>query len=205
VPKISAALALENRTELENAAVRCFVRCGYHGVTVRMIAEEADVSLGALYTYFPDKLTIFTGVLERLSRELVTDDNAFTRYLRESSFPDDIEAMGVAIADNVDRYRDYMKLMYVDVVEFDGTHIREVFSHLEPKFRAILGPRWKKRGKLGPRGDIDPAFAFIAVYMSLYQFFILTRLFGAEQSYGKRSDKQVVAQLASLFRNGLCK
>lgn len=203
MPKISAALTEQNRQGLEDAAVRCFVRYGFHGVSVRMIAAEAGVSLGALYTYFPDKLAMFTSALERLSKELVTDDNAFTRYLATSSFPADIEAMGAAIADNVDRYRDYLKLTYVDVVEFDGKHIREVFSHLEPKFRAVLGPRWKALGKLGPKKNIDPAFAFIAVYMSLYQFFILTKLFGAEETYGPMSDDRVVSMMAALFRGGL--
>ena len=201
MPKISALTAENNRTALQDVALGCFVKYGYHGVSVRMIADSAQVSLGNLYTYFPDKLSIFSGVLERLSREFLYSDNAFVRYLGRCEFPDDLPQMGAAIAENVEQYRDYMKMMYVDVVEFDGAHIREIFSKLDTKFRAVIGTRFDAIA--GQLGDIDPAFAFIAVYMSFYQYFILTKLFGAKATYGKRSDRQVVEQLSTLFLDGL--
>ncbi len=205
MPKISIARSQENRLALENAALACFVRYGFHGVSVRMIAEQAEVSLGNLYTYFPDKLSLFQGVLSRLSEDFLRSDNAFSRYLTRCDFPDDLPAMGEAIAENVDRYRDYMKLMYVDVVEFDGKHISEIFSNLDAKFRAVLGPHFDRLGGLGREGTIDPAFAFIAVYMSFYQYFILTKLFRARATYGARSDSELIAELASLFLDGIAR
>lgn len=205
MPKLSPALTEQNRGALERAALACFVKLGYHGVSVRVIAKQARVSLGNLYTYFPDKLSIFSSVLARLSEDFLRSENAFTRYLRGCNFPDDLTDMGAAVADNVDRYRDYFKMVYIDVVEFDGSHIREIFSRLDAKFRAVLGARFRKLGKLGPKRTIDPAFAFVAVYMAFYQYFILTKLFGAEETYGPRADAQVVADLAELFRHGLHK
>ena len=203
MPKISTARAEQNRLALENAALACFVRHGYHGVSVRMIADRAGVSLGNLYTYFPDKLSMFQDVLTRLSEDFLRSDNAFLRYLQRCDFPNDLPEMGEAIAENVERYRDYMKLMYVDVVEFDGKHISEIFSNLDTKFRAVLGPLFDRLGGLGPHGATDPAFAFIAVYMSFYQYFILTKLFGARATYGAHKDRKVVADLATLFTEGL--
>jgi len=50
-------------------------------------------------------------VLERLSTDFVRSENAFTRYLRGCDFPNDLPAMGAAVADNVDRYRDYLKMV----------------------------------------------------------------------------------------------
>jgi len=201
MPKISAATAQKNRESLEDAALGCFVKYGYHGVSVRMIADAANVSLGNLYTYFPEKVSIFTSVLGRLSHEFLYSDNAFVRYLGSCEFPEDLPKMGAAIADNVDQYRDYMKMMYVDVVEFDGEHIREIFSKLDHKFRAVLGARFDQIA--GQLGDVDPAFAFIAVYMSFYQYFMLTKLFGAKSTYGRRTDRQVIEQLSTLFLDGI--
>jgi AcrR family transcriptional regulator len=205
MPKISPDRLERNRAALEQAALRCFVRYGYHGVSIRTIAKTAGVSLGNLYTYFPDKLSLFSGVLERLSGDFIRSENAFTRYLRGCNFPNDLELMGAAVAQNVDRYRDYLKMVYIDVVEFDGRHIREIFSHLDRKFDAVLGDRFRALGGLGPRRSIDPAFAFIAIYMSFYQYFILTRLFGAKGTYGDRSDREVVADLARLFLGGMAR
>jgi AcrR family transcriptional regulator len=203
MPKLSAARSEQNRLAIENAALACFVRCGYHGVSVRMIAEQAEVSLGNLYVYFPDKLSLFQSVLTRLSTDFLTSDNAFVRYLRTCDFPNDLPKMGEAIAENVDRYRDYMKLMYVDVVEFDGKHISEVFSNLDVKFRAVLGPHFSRIGGLGRSGGTDPALAFIAVYMAFYQYFILTKLFGARSTYGAGDDVRIIADLSRLFVDGI--
>jgi AcrR family transcriptional regulator len=203
MPKLSPAHSEKNRIALENAALRCFVKHGYHGVSVREIADKAGVSLGNLYNYFPDKLSIFKGVLQRRSEDFLRPDNAFSRYLASSDFPNDLPELGAAIADNVHRYRDYMKLMYVDVVEFDGRHISETFSHLDEKFRAVLGARFDRIGGLGRAGAIDPALAFIAVYMGFYQFFILTKLFGAKATYGARSDGEVIQALSQLFLDGI--
>lgn len=203
MPKISATRATQNRLAIEAAALRCFVRRGYNGVSVRELADAAEVSLGNLYTYFPDKRSLFRGVLARLADEFVHDDNPFVAYLRRSDFPHDLPKMGLAIAQNVERYRDFLKLMYVDVVEFDGAHIGELFSNLDTKFQAVLGPRFKKIGGLGPRGELDPAFAFVAIYMGFYQYFVLTRLFGARATYGERDDKELIADLSTLFLHGV--
>jgi len=71
------------------------------------------------------------------------------------------------------------------------------------KFRSILGKRFARLGRLGAKRSIDPVFAFIAIYMAFYQYFILTKLFGAEQTYGARSDGEVVKELVELFRHGI--
>ncbi len=91
------------------------------------------------------------------------------------------------------------------MVEFDGSHIREIFSHLDTKFRAVLGARFAELGGLGAKRDIDPAFAFITVYMIFYQYFVLAKLFGAEETFGRRSDREVVEDLVHLFQSGLAR
>ncbi len=179
MPKLTQKHLEKNRAAFERAALRCFVKFGYHGVTVRTIAKTAKISIGNLYNYFPDKLSIFRSIIAKQSHHLVRSDNAFTQYLINCRFPDDLTEMGTAIAANVEQYRDYFKLVYIDVVEFDGKHIREVFSHLDEKFRAVLADRFDRLGGLGEIGAIDPAFAFVAIYLSFYQFFLLTKLFGA--------------------------
>lgn len=47
--------ALKRRAEILDAALRVFERDGYEAASTRMIAEEADVSEGTIYNYFPDK------------------------------------------------------------------------------------------------------------------------------------------------------
>lgn len=48
-----------------NAAVAVMSKHGYHGTTVRDIAEEAGVSAAALYHHFPSKQAVLATIMER--------------------------------------------------------------------------------------------------------------------------------------------
>lgn len=205
MPKLSPARTDQRRAHLEKAALRCFLKLGYHGTSVRDIAAAANLSLGAVYTWYPDKLSLFSAVLERLSGEFLLGDTRLRSYLAHSNFPDDLPDLASAIASDVDTHLDYFKMIYLDVVEFDGKHARQLYSSLEPKFRLLLGERFRKVGKLGAKGRTDPGVAFVTVYLMFYQCFVLTRLFGAEQIFGKRSDTQVIGELVELFLNGIAR
>ncbi|MFN2103886.1 MAG: TetR/AcrR family transcriptional regulator [Candidatus Promineifilaceae bacterium] len=52
------------RTAMMQAAVRTFAEQGYQAATVRDIVDEADVSVGTFYFYFPDKETLFVHLYE---------------------------------------------------------------------------------------------------------------------------------------------
>lgn len=203
MPKLSEADANKRRSHIEKAALRCFLKLGYHGASVRDIAAAGRLSLGAVYTHFPDKLSLFAAVLERLSREFLAGDSRLANYLRRCRFPDDLPALAAALSADADRFRDYFKMIYLDVVEFNGEHIRQVYSQMEPRFRLLLRERFREVGKLGRRKRVDPGVAFVTVYLTFYQYFVLTKLFGAEQLYGERSDAQVLRALVDLFLDGI--
>jgi AcrR family transcriptional regulator len=202
MPKISPQAIGRRKELLETAALKCFLRRGYHGTTVRDVAVAARVSLGGIYAHYPDKLSLYEAVMERLSRGFLEADSGLRRYLMRSRFPADLPQLADALAADTERFRDYFKMAYLDVVEFDGKHIHSVFSDLEEKFRNALGPRLRAPGTLGRR-HVDPAFAFVAIYLQLYQYFQLTRMFDAQRVYGRRSDRQVVRELIDLYLGGL--
>lgn len=54
-PRVTAAHIEARRQEILAAGFRCFARSGLHGTTMHEIAEEADLSAGALYRYFEGK------------------------------------------------------------------------------------------------------------------------------------------------------
>jgi AcrR family transcriptional regulator len=43
----------------------CFARDGFHSTTIAAVREEAGVSTGAIYTYFPNKEAMMRAILER--------------------------------------------------------------------------------------------------------------------------------------------
>jgi AcrR family transcriptional regulator len=50
--------AIETKDKILEVAIRCFSELGYHGANTKVIAHAAGVSIGSLYSYYPDKQTI---------------------------------------------------------------------------------------------------------------------------------------------------
>jgi AcrR family transcriptional regulator len=70
VPKISDQRKLERRTEILDAARRCFARHGYEGATVARLEEETGLSRGAIFNYFANKEELFVEVAVASSERL---------------------------------------------------------------------------------------------------------------------------------------
>ena len=203
MPKINKEQAQENRAHLEKAALKCFLKKGYHGVTVREIAKAAKVSLGNLYVYYPDKLTLFKTIGKNLEAEYSGPGNPIWQYIATSDFPNDLERLAQAVEEATDKYASYFKLTYIDIVEFEGAHVRGRFTDTAERLAAPLQKHFEKIGKLGPNRDIEPLFAFVAAYLQFYYLFVLKKLFKAKNVYGPISDKQVIDQLKYIYMHGL--
>ena len=65
MPKLTAAALDERRQHILHAAEICFARSGFQSATIADVREEAGVSTGAIYTYFPNKEALMGALLER--------------------------------------------------------------------------------------------------------------------------------------------
>src|ERR1051325_9997710 len=128
-----------SRRNVLGAALQLFAHHGYRSTTVRDIADEAKLSTGSVYHHFPDKETIFRTLLEEFSAITATKRYPFTRALLTGRFPDDIEQLGLAARESVREFRDYVALIYVDVIEFEGTHIQKFYGDMGRRIAATLG------------------------------------------------------------------
>src|SRR6266850_3592697 len=57
------------RDRLYDTAMRMIADRGYEATTLRNIAEEAGVSVGLLYRYFPSKQAVITALHDELSAD----------------------------------------------------------------------------------------------------------------------------------------
>lgn len=64
VPKIGVQARGQRRQELIDAAWRCVARVGYHNLTIDDVCLEANLSKGAFYTYFKQKLDLLVALLD---------------------------------------------------------------------------------------------------------------------------------------------
>jgi len=65
VPKLAKERTQENQRKIEEAALELFTTQGFHGTNNREIAQKIGVSTGTLYTYFPNKESIFARLAQK--------------------------------------------------------------------------------------------------------------------------------------------
>jgi len=61
--------AYESRQKIINVAEKIFSRYGYNGATMRMIAKEANISIGGLYLHFKNKEELSLFLLKKRIEE----------------------------------------------------------------------------------------------------------------------------------------
>ncbi|HET7434568.1 MAG TPA: TetR/AcrR family transcriptional regulator [Thermoanaerobaculia bacterium] len=205
-----AALQREEKSERSrravlDAALYLFSHQGYRGTNVREIAERAGVSTGNVYHHFPDKESLFRALIDEYSALTATSRFPFMRVLQESErFPDNIEELGFAARDSIRQFRSYMSLVYVDVIEFGGTHIQKFYGDMAQRFTKFIeeqGSLDEIRSKLRP--EITPTAALLMTSRLFFNYFTLEVLFGVKAPFGKDSN-EVVKEMADILRNGFC-
>jgi AcrR family transcriptional regulator len=194
---------VRSRAHILDAALALFSTQGYHGTSMRDIAVKAGVSTGNVYHQFPDKETVFRTLLDRYWEAVRSPDYPFNRALYAGAFPDDVEALGRAARETVERYRPYIALIYVDVVEFEGSHIRKFYSDMASRFEAFLAtPDARRRTHGRMRSGVSPVSAVMLTTRFLLHYFTVEVLFGVPNHFGKDSDT-VLREIGGILSYGM--
>jgi len=192
-----------SRKQILKASLKLFSHRGYGATSVNDIADEAGLSKGNVYHHFPDKETIFRALLDQYFQELSKPDFPFNRALATGTFPENLEELGRAARDAVHDYREYVALIYVDVVEFDGTHVRKFYEQMASRFETFIkshGMEKTLRSKL--QDGLSPTSAVMLATRIFYNYFSIEILFGVKDHFGKNTD-EVVEEISRILRHGM--
>ena len=194
-----------SRRAVLDAALFLFSHQGYRATTVRDVADRARVSIGNVYHHFPDKETIFRALLDEYLEITETQRFPFMRALHNSArFPDNIEELGFAARASVRQFRDYLALIYVDVIEFGGTHIQRFYAVMAERFTRFFEQQGELEAiKARLRPTVSPTDALLLTSRLFFNYFSLEILFGVPDPYGKGFE-QMVHEIADIVRNGIC-
>lgn len=187
-----------NQAAILDAANRLFCKKGFHGTSTREVAEAAGVSLGNIYNHFKGKEELFAALLERYEAEYFAPGQPMAKAFLEAPFPANIEAIGRASGETVSTFADYILLIYVDVVEFQGRHIAKLFREMRTRYAKHVAKTG--RGAVAP--DVDPVAAMMMVTLSYFNYFTVEKLFGVKNHFGMGDDEAIKA-FARIFRRGV--
>lgn len=131
------------RLAIEDAAVELFMEHGYHATSMRQIAEHVGLALGGIYNHFASKDELFQAIIidkhpykQVLPAILSAEGESGEEFLRNAAH---------IIFAELDSRPDYMKLMFIEMIEFNGIHgakmIKEVFPKVFPVFERLVKSR----------------------------------------------------------------
>ena len=184
------------------AALKLFSTQGFRATSMREIAEAAEVSVGNVYHHFPSKEAIFERLLERYWERVLDPELPLNRVFTRADFPDDLEEMAAAIEEVVDEFRPYILLIYVDVIEFQGEHIRSFYEGMADRFKQTYAGRFEERRQAGELGDVDPMVGVMVATRWFFYFFTVEKCFGVPMHFGMSPDA-AVREFIRLLRFGL--
>jgi AcrR family transcriptional regulator len=198
MPKIRQARLEENQRRIETAALALFTRQGFHGTNIREMAEKADVSTGAIYTYYPTKEALFVSLVQNYEQRMKPLRDRMFSGIQMPFSKQDIRKLASEIRSIVYDNSGYWLLMYIDVIEFKNRHFAQVFHGLVEKIRRRLGaPLNEARRQKGWCGK-DPAFVFGSMYMYIFEYFLIEKLFQGNRHLGV-SDEEAIDGFVDLF------
>jgi AcrR family transcriptional regulator len=193
-----------SRTLILDAALTLFSRQGYRATSIRDIAQAAEVSTGNVYHHFKDKETIFRELLDQYWAAIESPDLEFNRSLVSGTFPDNLEAIGEAARAMTQKYRRYVALIYVDVVEFEGSHIRRFYAGMAQRFErfAQRHPDALRRSAQRLRPGLSVGSAMMLATRFYMNYFAVEILFGVPNHFGKDTDA-ALHEIADVLRYGM--
>ncbi len=207
---MSATTAASPRQRIIDAAIACFARDGFHGASMQQICAEASMSPGALYRYFPSKVSIIAAIAE------AERDHHKIFFERLAEADDPVEALASIGIDKLEQILSgpNAALCAETMAEaIRNPEVRGMFDRNMVEARAAVVAalkRGQERGMVDPMLDVETACQLImamgdglSVHQSLDPTLTASRFRPVLQVLLRRFLRPVVAALLVLMQVGV--
>ncbi|MBE0448755.1 MAG: TetR/AcrR family transcriptional regulator [Actinobacteria bacterium] len=126
------------RRHILDSALRVFARKGFYETSVQDICKEADVSVGAIYFYFPNKDSVYEAVYSDIMNNLVssiedaakdeTDVRKFIERSTRAAVTSMTSNIHVARFFRVNSYQTNLKQKVDDVLRIGASHFLNILE-----------------------------------------------------------------------------
>ena len=162
-----SARSEQTRQQILTAANQLVLEQGYHGTSMRQIAARAGIALGGIYNHFSGKEEIYEAIffenhpfLEVLPSLLSAQGDTPEALVRDAAS---------RLLDILNRRHDFIKLMIIEIVEFNNIHTIQLVDRLLPQSQGLLSGMLRAYpDQLNP---IPPAIlvrSFVGLFISYY-------------------------------------
>lgn len=192
----------DSTSRVLEVALELFSTQGYGATSMRQIAEACDQSVGNLYHHFGSKEKIYQRLIDDYWARLLDPENPLQQVYSRANFPDDLEELADAIELTVEENKASILLVFVDVIEHQGRHIRSFYETMADRFKEKYDPHFAELERQGRLADADPLVAVMVATRWLFYFFMVEKCFGVPMHFGMEA-KQAVDGFIRILRNGV--
>lgn len=187
------------RQAIEGAAYELFMEQGFNATSMRQIAERAGLALGGIYNHYGGKEQIFRAIiLERHPYKQILPLVVNAKGKTPEEF---FRNAARASLDELGQRPDFLKLMFIEVVEFNGQHISMILREVLPEVLPVFEKLAARRKSLRQIGPVLLIRSFIAMFFSYY----LTELFIQGSALAKLMPKNSFDTFVNIYLHGILK
>lgn len=160
------------RQTIENAAYELFLEQGFSATSMRRIAEKAELALGGIYNHFSGKEEIFEAIIldkhpykQILPVIMAAPGSTLTEFVHNAAH---------ALVEEMGRRPDFIRLMFIEIVEFNSKHMPTFFDEIFPEFLPLVQRFQAPEGELRPIPLPLLLRAFLGMFFSFYMTELIT-------------------------------
>jgi AcrR family transcriptional regulator len=190
------------RDRILRAARELFLSKGFNGSNLRDIAREANVSMGGIYHHFGSKEEIYDALLP--ATELAQQMPRIAALFRAPEFPENLSMIGREIFRLVRAHRDDFKLVYIDILEFQGRKVKPMIDALHGAFARTSSGLLSKQTEKGRVVDVHPAVvtrSIVTLFLHFYLEEVMLQNSLAEEI--GLTEEEIGDQMAELLLHGI--
>jgi AcrR family transcriptional regulator len=198
-PKTKLQKGKTTRIAIEEAAFDLFKQQGFHATSMRQIADKAGLALGGIYNHFSSKDEIFSAI--------IMDNGPYKQIvplilMAKGDTADELfrNAAKVMVTE-LGKRPDFFKLMFIEVIEFNGKHINLLITEIAPQIMPIFEKVVKIRKELRHSHPIILLRSFMGLFFSYYITDILLRA----TVVAKLMPKDSFEQFVDIYLHGIIK
>jgi len=189
----------KTRLAIEEAAVELFMKQGYHATSMRQIADQADLALGGIYNHFSSKEDIFAGII--IDKHPYRQVMPLILAARGDNAEEFIRNAARTLVIELGNRPEFLKLIFIELVEFNGKHISKLISEIAPNILPMFERLMHLRKNLR---NIPPpilARSFLGMFFSFY----ITELFIRGSVIQKLMPKNSFDLFVDIYLHGIIK
>lgn len=154
------------RETIIQAAFQLFLENGFHGTSMRQIASKAGLTVAAAYNHFASKEEIYTAVLQ--AHHPYIHILPAMAAVEGETIEEVLSAGARQMITALDREPGFLKLMFIEVVEFNSRHLPGLFREAFPKMIALAESISRRKGHMRPFPLPVLVRSFAGLFLSYY-------------------------------------